>query len=42
MSQRAEFAPWKLITEELNTTPVAMPGDRRPLTDHLAEAQSQR
>jgi len=29
----------ELLTEELNATPAAMPGDRRPLTYHLAEAQ---
>ena len=29
----------ELLTEELNATPAAMPGDRRPLTYHLAETQ---
>ncbi len=29
----------ELLTEELNATPAAMPGDRRPLTYPLAEAQ---
>jgi hypothetical protein len=29
----------KLLTEELNATPATIPGDRRPLTYRLAEAQ---
>jgi hypothetical protein len=29
----------QLLTDELNTTPATIPGDRRPLTYHLAEAQ---
>ena len=28
----------QLLTEELNTTPPTIPGDRRPLTYRLAEA----
>jgi hypothetical protein len=29
----------QLLTEELNATPASIPGDRRPLTYRLAEAQ---
>jgi len=28
----------ELLPDEINATPPAMPGDRRPMTDHLTPA----